>query len=267
MLTISRTRAFSRRCAGCSTTLPPQLHVVLASRRALPLSLARLRSQGLATELDLRDLRFSAEESERFLREQLGQIDDSDAQVVHELDRRLGGGLATVRDRPEGQDEARLFPHRRCAMPRRSRLTSSARCWCASQATTCFCSPARLSAAAFARRSARPDGAVPSGPAKSPCGSRNSTQTICSSLRSARCEEARNMVSPASAAARSAARPPGEAAARRRSANTACGGLALVRCAGSRGRSGRIMRCWRAMPRPPRIWWKDARTVCSRAAN
>ena len=64
---------------------PPQLHVVLASRRALPVSLARLRSQGLATELDRHDLRFSAEESERFLREQLGDIAKRDAQVVHEL--------------------------------------------------------------------------------------------------------------------------------------------------------------------------------------
>ncbi|HZZ09972.1 MAG TPA: LuxR C-terminal-related transcriptional regulator [Paraburkholderia sp.] len=64
---------------------PPQLHIVLASRRALPVSLARLRAQGLATELDRQDLRFSAEESERFLREQLGEIAKRDAQVVHEL--------------------------------------------------------------------------------------------------------------------------------------------------------------------------------------
>lgn len=72
---------------------PPQLHVVLASRRALPVSLARLRSQGLATELDRRDLRFSADESERFLREQLGYIAKRDAQVVHELTDGWAAGL------------------------------------------------------------------------------------------------------------------------------------------------------------------------------
>ncbi|KXU82231.1 LuxR family transcriptional regulator [Paraburkholderia monticola] len=64
---------------------PPQVHLVLASRRALPVSLARLRSQGLVTELDRHDLRFSAEESERFLREQLGDIARRDARVVHDL--------------------------------------------------------------------------------------------------------------------------------------------------------------------------------------
>jgi LuxR family maltose regulon positive regulatory protein len=72
---------------------PPQLHVVLASRRSLPLSLARLRSQGLAIELDRHDLRFSAEESERFLREQLGEIARRDARVVHELTDGWAAGL------------------------------------------------------------------------------------------------------------------------------------------------------------------------------
>lgn len=72
---------------------PPHLHVALASRNALPLSLARLRNQGLATELDLRDLRFSPEESERFLRDQLGRIDKRDAQVLHELTGGWAAGL------------------------------------------------------------------------------------------------------------------------------------------------------------------------------
>ena len=72
---------------------PVQLHVVLATRSALPLSLARLRMQGLATELDWHDLRFSADESERFLRGQLGNIDDQDAQLVHELADGWAAGL------------------------------------------------------------------------------------------------------------------------------------------------------------------------------
>lgn len=64
---------------------PPNFHLVFGSRNALPLSLARLRAQGLVSEFDLRDLRFSAEESEQFLREQLGRIDRRDAQTLHEL--------------------------------------------------------------------------------------------------------------------------------------------------------------------------------------
>ncbi|WP_050982986.1 LuxR C-terminal-related transcriptional regulator [Cupriavidus basilensis] len=64
---------------------PPQLHLVLGSRSAPPLSLSRLRAQGLLSEFDLRDLRFSAEESERFLLEQLGKIEKRDAEVLHGL--------------------------------------------------------------------------------------------------------------------------------------------------------------------------------------
>lgn len=64
---------------------PPKLHLTFASRNALPLSFTRLRSQGLVSEFDLRDLRFTFEETERFLREQLGSIAQRDAQVLHEL--------------------------------------------------------------------------------------------------------------------------------------------------------------------------------------
>lgn len=64
---------------------PPKMHLAFASRNALPLSFARLRSQGLVSEFDLRDLRFTAEETGRFLREQLGGIDARDVQVLHEL--------------------------------------------------------------------------------------------------------------------------------------------------------------------------------------
>jgi len=64
---------------------PPNLHLVLGSRNALPLALGRLRAQALVSEFDLRDLRFTPEESERYLREQLGQIDRRDARVLHEL--------------------------------------------------------------------------------------------------------------------------------------------------------------------------------------
>ncbi len=64
---------------------PPNLHLVFGSRNALPLALGRLRAQGQVAEFDLRDLRFTPEESERFLREQLGSIEHRDAQVLHGL--------------------------------------------------------------------------------------------------------------------------------------------------------------------------------------
>ncbi len=64
---------------------PDRLHLAMSSRSALPLSFERLRSRALVTELDMRDLRFSPEESERYLREQLGEIDRKDALALHEL--------------------------------------------------------------------------------------------------------------------------------------------------------------------------------------
>lgn len=64
---------------------PDNLHLALASRSAIPLSLARLRDQGLTLELDLRDLRFSSAESEEFLKAQLWPMERREAQLLHEL--------------------------------------------------------------------------------------------------------------------------------------------------------------------------------------
>lgn len=64
---------------------PSNLHIVLTSRSPMPISLARLRSQSLTLELDLRDLRFSSAESEEFLRTQVGEIDHRDAELLHEM--------------------------------------------------------------------------------------------------------------------------------------------------------------------------------------
>ncbi|BAN27601.1 ATP-dependent transcriptional regulator MalT related LuxR family (plasmid) [Caballeronia insecticola] len=63
---------------------PANLHLVLVSRAALPLSLGRPRDQGLVLELDMRDLRFTAAESEAFLKAQLGEISQRDARHLHE---------------------------------------------------------------------------------------------------------------------------------------------------------------------------------------
>ncbi len=72
---------------------PERFHLALSSRSALPLSFERMRSKSLVTELDMRDLRFSAEESERYLREQLGSIDRNDALALHELTHGWVAGL------------------------------------------------------------------------------------------------------------------------------------------------------------------------------
>ena len=52
--------------------LPPQVHLVIASRSDPALPLARLHGRGLVTELRLADLRFSREEAGQFLQNTLG---------------------------------------------------------------------------------------------------------------------------------------------------------------------------------------------------
>ena len=52
--------------------LPPRLHLVVATRSDPAFQLARLRGQGRLAELSTADLRFSADEAERFLRETMG---------------------------------------------------------------------------------------------------------------------------------------------------------------------------------------------------
>lgn len=68
---------------------PSRLHVVLTSRDHLPLTLgalvARLQERQLASEFEMRDLRFSAAESHRFLNWQLGDMDAAQAEALHEL--------------------------------------------------------------------------------------------------------------------------------------------------------------------------------------
>ncbi|RME82334.1 MAG: hypothetical protein D6775_11200, partial [Caldilineae bacterium] len=51
--------------------LPPQMHLVIATRHDPPLSLARLRARGQLAELRLPDLRFTPEETATFLNERL----------------------------------------------------------------------------------------------------------------------------------------------------------------------------------------------------
>lgn len=88
---------------------PPQLHVALASRTALNLSLERLRLRNQLAEFDLRDLRFSFGESARYLRDQLGgTVSSSDAAALHALTDGWVAGLQrlaiTLRTRQAGVD-------------------------------------------------------------------------------------------------------------------------------------------------------------------
>ncbi|CAB3795658.1 HTH-type transcriptional regulator MalT [Paraburkholderia caffeinitolerans] len=64
---------------------PPNLHLVLVSRGTFPVSVGRLRDQDLVLELNMRDLRFTFEESAQYLRAQLGEVSERDAREMHEL--------------------------------------------------------------------------------------------------------------------------------------------------------------------------------------
>ena len=72
--------------------MPPQLHVVLASRSDPPLALARLRGQGHVDELRASDLRFTSKETVQFFSEvmQLSLTGDD----IHTLAERTEGWIA-----------------------------------------------------------------------------------------------------------------------------------------------------------------------------
>jgi LuxR family maltose regulon positive regulatory protein len=94
--------------------LPPQLHVVIASRSDPPLPLARLRAGGRLVELRASDLRFTAQESSALLREVWGL--DLSPQAVAALEGRTEGwavGLhlaaLSLRERPDADAFLRAF--------------------------------------------------------------------------------------------------------------------------------------------------------------
>jgi len=64
---------------------PANLHLLLGTRSTVPLSLARLRSHEQILELDLRDLRFTPQESEQFLRQQIAEISPQEIRELHEM--------------------------------------------------------------------------------------------------------------------------------------------------------------------------------------
>ena len=72
--------------------LPPQMHLILASRADPPLSLARLRSHGDLTELRVSDLRFTPDEAAAFLNQVMGLT--ISAVDVAALEKRTEGWIA-----------------------------------------------------------------------------------------------------------------------------------------------------------------------------
>ncbi len=84
--------------------LPPQMHLVVGTRHNPPLALARLRARGQLAELRLADLRFTLDETTRFLNDklQLGLPPD-DLSALHDRTegwpaglRLLAGSLAAI---------------------------------------------------------------------------------------------------------------------------------------------------------------------------
>ncbi|MBE7384639.1 MAG: helix-turn-helix transcriptional regulator [Leptolyngbya sp. SIO1E4] len=72
--------------------LPPQMHLIIASRADPPLSLARLRSHGELTELRAIDLRFTPDEAAAFLNQVMGL--EISAAEVSALENRTEGWIA-----------------------------------------------------------------------------------------------------------------------------------------------------------------------------
>ncbi|ASW02313.1 LuxR C-terminal-related transcriptional regulator [Paraburkholderia aromaticivorans] len=84
---------------------PANFHLVFVSRGTVPLSLGRPRDQGLVLELDMRDLRFTAAESEAFLKARLGEIGQREARHMHELTDGWVAGLQLFAMRLKGKKQ------------------------------------------------------------------------------------------------------------------------------------------------------------------
>ncbi len=75
--------------------LPPQLHLVLATRSDPPLPLARWRAKGYLHELRGADLRFTLAETEAFLARLLGSVAEHETAIA--LEERTEGWIAVLR--------------------------------------------------------------------------------------------------------------------------------------------------------------------------
>ena len=90
--------------------LPPQLHVVIATRADPPLSLARLRARGELVEVRAAELRFTNDETAAYLNQSMGlELTDRD---VAALEGRTEGWIAALQLAAlsmQGRDDATEF--------------------------------------------------------------------------------------------------------------------------------------------------------------
>jgi len=92
--------------------LPPQMHLVIATREDLNLPLARLRVRGHLTELRAADLRFTPAEAAEFLNQVMGL--DLSAEDIAALETRTEGwivGLQLAAVSLQGRDDPSAFVH------------------------------------------------------------------------------------------------------------------------------------------------------------
>ena len=131
---------------SCSTTCPPQLHLVIATRADPPLPLARLRARGELVEIRAADLRFTAEEAAAYLNGAMGL--ESTARTSSKLEERTEGWIAALQLAALSMQGATTTPRTSSpsspATTATSSTTSSRRC----------CSGSRPSVQAFLLRTA-----------------------------------------------------------------------------------------------------------------
>ncbi|NOQ96441.1 MAG: NACHT domain-containing protein, partial [Desulfobacterales bacterium] len=90
--------------------LPPQMHLVIATREDPHLPLSRLRARGQLTELRARDLRFTSAEAAEFLNQVMGL--DLSSEEIAALETRTEGwiaGLQLAAISMQGRDDATSF--------------------------------------------------------------------------------------------------------------------------------------------------------------
>lgn len=90
--------------------LPPQAHLVIASRTEPPLPLARLRVRGQITELSIADLRFTPEEVADFLNKAMGlNLSAGDVAALEERTEGWVAGLQLAALSMQGREDISSF--------------------------------------------------------------------------------------------------------------------------------------------------------------
>jgi LuxR family maltose regulon positive regulatory protein len=90
--------------------LPPQMHLVIATRADPPLPIARLRARGQLTELRLTDLRFTLDEAAEFLNQVMGlELSADDVAVLASRTEGWVSGLQMAAVSMQGREDAARF--------------------------------------------------------------------------------------------------------------------------------------------------------------